>query len=294
MGIEKLLERKNEWKGTTKVLYDELKGIMAEMGIDEHDSVYKQLPRNYRELGRRLTTFLPTLLNLGIEIKEDRNGKERTKIIKKIELHEKPEQKEIPKKENKEDSNRKVEEEKNLDSFQNRNDVINVTNVTEPEKSKLPTGDISCDINNGNVTNNKANDLTSNEREEGTQNKDDITNNNVTGNVTSQEPEKSESRDISDTNDIPSMSKENEKNDFPEEEGVNYGTDYYKILIPFQYEFETNGKTVKVNCKEGEIRKLTNKNAILHRAYVEKACPNGHWDPVSRECISDMGADSNE
>jgi len=294
MGIEKLLERKNEWKGTTKVLYDELKGIMAEMGIDEHDSVYKQLPRNYRELGRRLTTFLPTLLNLGIEIKENRNGKERTKIIKKIEPHEKPEQKENPKTENKGDENQKGEKGENLDSFQNRNDVINVTNVTEPEKSKLSTGDITGDTNNGNVTDSKINDLTSNERQEGTQKKGDIRNNDVSGNVTSQEPEKSESRDISDTNDIPPMSKENEKNNFPEEEAVKYGTDYYKILIPFQYEFEINGKTVRVNCKEGEVRKLSNKNAILHRTYVEKACPNGHWDPNSRECIVDMGADSNE
>ena len=80
----------------------------------------------------------------------------------------------------------------------------------------------------------------------------------------------------------------------PELNEKNNTSDYFKILVPFQYEFETNGRTIKVNCKEGEIRKLSNKNAILHRAYVEKACPNGHWDPVSRECISDMGADSNE
>jgi len=70
--------------------------------------------------------------------------------------------------------------------------------------------------------------------------------------------------------------------------------DYFEILVPFQYEFEKNGKIVKVNCKKGEIRKLSSKNAILHRTYVEKACPNGHYDPNSRVCISDEGGINNE
>jgi len=72
------------------------------------------------------------------------------------------------------------------------------------------------------------------------------------------------------------------------------GWDYYKVKIGFSYTFEKAGETQTVICKEGEVRKLSNTNAILHRAYVEKACPNGHWDPNSRECIVDMRADSNE
>jgi len=293
MSIEKLVERTNEWKGTTKVLYDELKGIMAEMGIDEHDSVYKQLPRNYRELGRRLTTFLPTLLNLGIEIKEDRNGKERTKIIKKIEPHEKSEQKNSSQEENKGDDlqkenkgndNQKVKEEKNLDSFQNENGVTNVTNVTEPEKSEFPTSDITSDINNENVTNSKANDLISNEEEEGTQKEGDITKNNVTDNVTPQEPEKCEPRDISDVSDIPSMSKRNEKN--------NSEWGYFRVLEDFDH-YYSSGK--KRRCKKGQVVRFPTVVGVKYvlKGLLKPACPEGYWDPDSKDCIPGIGGDKN-
>jgi len=79
-----------------------------------------------------------------------------------------------------------------------------------------------------------------------------------------------------------------------EKNNDNLGWDYYRVKIGFSYTFEKAGETQTVICKEGEVRKLSNTNAILHRAYVEKACSNGHWDPNSRECIVDMGADNNE
>ncbi|MEM3859397.1 MAG: phage/plasmid primase, P4 family [Candidatus Micrarchaeaceae archaeon] len=84
--------------------------------------------------------------------------------------------------------------------------------------------------------------------------------------------------------------KENRENEIPID---GFGTDYYKILTPFQYEFEKDGRTIRVVCKEGQIRKLSNKTAILYRSHPTKACPNGHWDPVSRECVTNMGDDRN-
>ena len=66
-----------------------------------------------------------------------------------------------------------------------------------------------------------------------------------------------------------------------------FGTDFYRIKIAFQYEFEKDGRTIKVNCREGEVRKLSEKTAVLHRAYLEKACPKGHWDSIEKQCIAD-------
>jgi hypothetical protein len=66
-----------------------------------------------------------------------------------------------------------------------------------------------------------------------------------------------------------------------------FGTDFYRIKIGFQYQFEKDGRTITVNCKEGEIKKLSEKTAILHRAYLEKACPKGHWDSIEKQCIAD-------
>ncbi|MGC8563134.1 MAG: hypothetical protein ACP5NO_08110 [Thermoplasmata archaeon] len=40
MVLDELLKNQKEWKGTTKGLYDEIKGIIAEMGISEKDSLY--------------------------------------------------------------------------------------------------------------------------------------------------------------------------------------------------------------------------------------------------------------
>ncbi|MEM4066623.1 MAG: hypothetical protein QXV17_07175 [Candidatus Micrarchaeaceae archaeon] len=71
-----------------------------------------------------------------------------------------------------------------------------------------------------------------------------------------------------------------------------FGFDYYRITRSFQYEFEKNGEIIKVTCKEGQIRRLSNRIAILYRSYIEKACPNGYWDPVSKECITDLGGDN--
>ncbi|MEM3859371.1 MAG: hypothetical protein QW478_08185, partial [Candidatus Micrarchaeaceae archaeon] len=87
--------------------------------------------------------------------------------------------------------------------------------------------------------------------------------------------------------------KENqENNDIPSD---GFGTDYYRIITPFQYQFEKNGETIKVVCKEGQVRKLTNKVAISYRPYVERACPDGSfWDPVSWECITSLGGNNDE
>ena len=86
-----------------------------------------------------------------------------------------------------------------------------------------------------------------------------------------------------------------------EEDSESYGipdsdfdTDFYRIKVGFQYSFLKDGKTVKVICAEGDIKKLSNKTAILHRACIEKACPEGHYDSVKGECIPDMGGANNE
>ncbi|MEM3192762.1 MAG: phage/plasmid primase, P4 family [Candidatus Parvarchaeota archaeon] len=85
--------------------------------------------------------------------------------------------------------------------------------------------------------------------------------------------------------------KENQENEVPNDD---FGVNYYRILTPFQYEFEKDGKIIRIVCEKGQVRKLSNKTAILYRPYVERACPNGSiWDPVSRECVTNMGDDRN-
>ncbi len=116
-----------------------------------------------------------------------------------------------------------------------------------------------------------------------------------TNSNTAQEPEKSDVLDITDTT---SSVKGNQKNNSSEDDDIpdsDFGTDFYRIKIAFQYEFEKDGRTIKVNCKEGQVRKLSNKTAILYRAYLEKACSNGHWDPNEKQCIvEDNGGEPHE
>ena len=284
MVLDQLLKNRKEWKGTTKELYDEIKGIIAEMGISEKDSLYRQLPKNYRDLGRRLTDLLPSLLNLGIGIKETR-GNERIKTISRIEKNKKED-----KKENKKQDEEEKGKQKKLDDHPVKGNVGNVGNVEEHEKSNenkvtnIPTSE------SGNVDTSKANNLTGQDELEKSSRATDITKNNDGHNVGSQEPEKSNVSDVTDINDITSSVKGNRKNYSSEDGDVSdsgYRTDFYRIKIGFQYEFEKDGRTIKVNCKEGEVRKLSEKTAILHRAYLEKACPEGHWDSIEKQCIAD-------
>ncbi|MEM0134230.1 MAG: hypothetical protein QXU18_03250 [Thermoplasmatales archaeon] len=85
-----------------------------------------------------------------------------------------------------------------------------------------------------------------------------------------------------------SESKDNEISD------DGFGFDYYRITSSFQYEFQKDGEMIKITYKEGQIRRLSDRIAILYRSYVEKVCSNGHWDPVSKECITSMGDDKND
>ncbi len=284
MVLNKLLENQKEWKGTTRELYDEIKGIIAEMGISEKDSLYKQLPKSYRDLGRRLTDLLPSLLNIGIGIKETR-GKERIKTIGRIDKNTKED-----KEEDRGQDKGKTEKQKKLDNLLIRDNVENVCNVENPEKfnENKPTGLPTTKLDA--VSNSKGDSLTGDTRSEDKSQMTDITKNNVDNNVSSQEPEKSNVSDITDVTDIGPSVTWNQKNNFSIDDEIpdlGFGTDFYRIKISFQYEFKKDGQTVKVNCREGEVRKLSNKMAILHRAYLEKACPNGHWDPNERECVID-------
>ena len=291
MVLDQLLKNREEWQGTTKELYDEIKGIIAEMGISEKDSLYRQLPKNYRDLGRRLTDLLPSLLNLGIGIKETR-GNQRIKTISRIEKN-----KNEDKEEDKEQDKKEEGKQKKLDDRSVKGNVGNVGNVENPEKSNENKQTNITTSEPSNVGTGKANDLTGQDKMEKSPQANDITGSNVGDNVSSQEPEKSNVSDNTDINDVTSSVKGNQKNNFSKDVDVSnssYGTDFYRIKIGFQYEFEKDGETVKVNCKEGQVRKLSNKTAILRRAYIEKACPEGHYDPVKGECIPDMGGASNE
>ncbi|MEM3860071.1 MAG: hypothetical protein QW478_11830 [Candidatus Micrarchaeaceae archaeon] len=77
-----------------------------------------------------------------------------------------------------------------------------------------------------------------------------------------------------------------------------FGFDYYRITRSFQYEFEKNGEMIKVACRQGQVRRLSNRTAIIYRPYLTKACPDGSvWDPISQQCvanISDLGGNNNE
>ncbi len=267
MGIQRILKLTEEWRGTIRDLYDEIKGVMAEMGISEKDPLYKQLPKNYRDLGRKITSLLPSLLNLGIEIKEIR-GNERIKVIRRVD--------------------------KKIENFDAPQHADNVGNVGEAEKSNenIPTNEPT--IKDGNVDNSKSDSITESDKEKNVSENTDITKNNVDHNVVYQDPEKFNVSSITDITGETSNPNRIEKNNFPEEDDNGYGFDYYRILTSFQYGFEKNGKTIKVNCKEGEIKKISNKIAILHRSCIEKACHDGHYDPVSHECITDMGGSSHE
>jgi len=127
--------------------------------------------------------------------------------------------------------------------------------------------------------------LTPQKNENNFQEKSDVTDNNITGNATSQEPEKSQSRDISDVNDVPSMSNGNEKND---SEWV-----YFKVLEDFDYYFSSGEKR---RYKKYQVVKFSIVQASKYvlKGLIKPACSEGHWDPVSRDCIVDVGGNNNE
>jgi len=76
--ITALMAGRAEWTGTSKDLLEELRLIVGEIGA-------KRLPKDERRLGRLLRELTPTLIELGIEISEDRSDRmERKKVIRKI------------------------------------------------------------------------------------------------------------------------------------------------------------------------------------------------------------------
>ena len=85
----------------------------------------------------------------------------------------------------------------------------------------------------------------------------------------------------------------NEKNDLPEVMDQKYEWDYFRVLDDFDYYFSSGERH---RYKKDQVIKFS----IIHAAkYVLKgllkpACPNGHYDPISRECIPDIGGISNE
>lgn len=69
--------------------------------------------------------------------------------------------------------------------------------------------------------------------------------------------------------------------------------DYFKILESFEFYLES-GK--KLQYSKGNISKLPVVKAgeYISKGLIKPACPNGHWDPNSRECIPDLGGINNE
>ena len=86
---------------------------------------------------------------------------------------------------------------------------------------------------------------------------------------------------------------QDEKNDLPEITDQKYEWGYFRVLDDFDYYFSSGERH---RYKKDQVIKFS----IIHAAkYVLKgllkpACSNGHWDPVSHECIPDIGGINNE
>ena len=86
---------------------------------------------------------------------------------------------------------------------------------------------------------------------------------------------------------------QSEKNDLPEVMGQKYEWDYFRVLEDFDYDFSSGEKH---RYKKDQVIKFS----IIHagkyilKGLLKPACPNGHYDPVSRECIPDIGGVNNE
>ena len=84
---------------------------------------------------------------------------------------------------------------------------------------------------------------------------------------------------------------QNEKNDLPEVTGQKYEWDYFRVLDDFDYYFSSGERH---RYKKDQIIKFS----IIHagkyvlKGLLKPACPNGHYDPISRECIPDIGGGS--
>ncbi|MEM0135993.1 MAG: hypothetical protein QXU18_12345 [Thermoplasmatales archaeon] len=272
MVINQLLGKSKEWKGTTTELFEKIEEISAEMEISE--SLKKQLPKNYRDLGRRLSMLIPNLRALQIDIHEDLSDKNRrVKVIKRI------------------------EEQKTLLGDSNRGGNVGNVGMSESKENTHPQIPTSSDNGNSNVGKNDLdlNNQPNNDNDDN-QNTDNKTR-ECRNNVDNQEHEKSTISDNTDITDKGSFVKGSSENNFFDEiSGAKFGYNFYRIKTAFQYEFQAkDGKTVKVICRVGQVRKLDNKTAIRFRPFLEKVCPDGSvWDPVSKECITSMGDDKND
>ncbi|MCL5874257.1 MAG: hypothetical protein M1161_02825 [Candidatus Thermoplasmatota archaeon] len=289
MSIEQLLTKQERWEGTTKELYDEIQGIAEEMNVS--DSVRKQLPKDYRTLGRKLSDLLPSLFTLGIEIKEDHSDKnKRTKVIKRIE----------PVVPNENEPGNGEEKQKKLDNPFHENDVGNVGNVGNAEKFASSNTDNTSDKKNDNVGNGDRPLNTPNQKTENTLQSTDSKQINVGDSVGTQNPVESVISDSTDKSDISSSVKEERGNNQNDEENDNeglqkFGFDYFRIIESFNYSFDKNGKENTVRCKTGDVKKLPMHVAIKQKQLgrIDKACKDGSiWDPLSRQCI--MGSNKNE
>ena len=73
----------------------------------------------------------------------------------------------------------------------------------------------------------------------------------------------------------------------------NSNWDYFKVVDDFDF-YSNSDK--KYRFKKGQVIKFSVIKAgeYISKGLIKPACPNGHWDPNSRECISDMGGNNNE
>ncbi|MEM3907721.1 MAG: hypothetical protein QXZ17_12825, partial [Nitrososphaerota archaeon] len=273
--INELLKEKKVWEGTTTELFEKIEEISAKMDIS--DALRKQLPKNYRDLGRKLSMLIPNLRALQIEVTEDLSDKNRR--VKKI---------------------KRIEEQKTLLGDSNRGS--NVGNVGMSESKENTQSQIPTCSDNGNSNVGKNDPDLNNHPDNGNDNNQNTDNKTreCRNNVGNQEHEKSTISDNTDITDKSSSVKGSSENNFFDEiSGAKFGYNFYRIKSAFLYEFQAkDGKTIKVICRAGQVRKIDNKTAIRFRPFLERACPDGSvWDPVSQQCvvnISDLGGSNNE
>jgi hypothetical protein len=79
--VWKLMQGRNEWRGTATQLWRELGGL-----VDEDIKRTRGWPADPRSLSNRMNRLAPALRNIGIEYSEDREGHagKRIKTLKRI------------------------------------------------------------------------------------------------------------------------------------------------------------------------------------------------------------------
>jgi len=91
---------------------------------------------------------------------------------------------------------------------------------------------------------------------------------------------------------LSSVTPQKNENNFQEKSDVSEWA-YFKVLEDFDYYFNSGEKH---RYKKDQVVKFS----IIHagkyvlKGLLKPACPEGHWDPISRECIPDIGGISNE